>query len=65
MSKIKHCILNILKDSLVIVSFIIIYGIIVHFLMKTKDNDILIKLCLPFYPNINGWSFTHFLFFFI
>ncbi|CAH6421481.1 Hypothetical protein KVN_LOCUS293 [uncultured virus] len=64
MSKIQRCFSEILKNALVVVCITIIYGILVHFILKKKENDYLIKLKIPQHPSINGWSLTHFIFYF-
>ena len=57
----QNCFIDIGYYSLIVISLIIIYAIILKVFLKTKINDPMINIELPIIGN--GWKLSHLLFF--
>jgi len=59
-----NCTWDILKPCLIILGLIMIYSIVIHTFIKTKEGDPLIRMESKYFGNfLNGWTITHFIFF--
>lgn len=65
MNRNLKCLKHILIPSFFAIILIILYSIILFSLGGNKKTDILIKIRSPYFGNfLNGWTLTHFIFFF-